>query len=209
MIYKKNFLKNVILRVDFDNIDLVGLKNFFQKIVKQFPISEEEQGEEGTINFNFKTKELKQESSAFTSWNLFNKKRTIKIKISPSYLIAEYSNYKDSLELLSSIKTVNNFLDSFKIKTINRLGLRYINEIKLDSKDPLDWGNFINKKLLGLIDFAQSNEKIIARSMGFLVIKEDFGDINFNYGLWNSSYPSPVMDKVFVLDFDAHSKFPL
>ena len=34
-----------------------------------------------------------------------------------------------------------------------RLGLRYINEIKLSEKSPLDWSDYINPILLGLFSY--------------------------------------------------------
>lgn len=209
MIYKKNFLKKVIFRIDFDKVELGKLKSYLEKISKAFPVIEEEKSEEGVINFDLKTKELKQESTSLISWNIYNKQKTIKIKIHPSFLTIEYFNYKDSSELLANISIAANFLKEFEIKTIKRLGLRYINEIKVEIKDPLDWSTYINDKLLGSIDFIKDNQKKIARAMGFIVFKEDFGDINFNYGLWNSAYPNEISEGIFILDFDGHSKFPL
>ena len=209
MIYKRNFLKSVIFRIDFDKIELGKLKVFLDKISKTFPLIEEEKGEEGTISFDLKTKELKQVSNALTSWNIYNKTKTIRIKIHSSFLTIEYFNYKDSSELLSNIGIIADFLKDFGVKTINRLGLRYINEIKIEGKDPLDWSIYINEKLLGLTSFAIGNKKMVARAMGFIVFKEEFGDINFNYGLWNSAYPSAIAERVFILDFDGYSRFPL
>ena len=209
MIYKRNFLKGVVFRIDFDRIELGKLKIFLDKIGKAFPVIEEEKGEEGTINFDLKTKELKQVSNALISWRIYNKSRTITIKIHPKFFSIEYSNYKNSTELLSNINIASDFIKDFGVKTINRLGLRYINTIKLEEKDPLDWHEYINDKLLSSIDFSLDNKKTIARAMGLIVFKEKFGDISFNYGLWNSAFPGVITDKVFILDFDGHSKFPL
>jgi uncharacterized protein (TIGR04255 family) len=210
MIYKNNFLKMVIFRIDFDKAELGKLKDFAEKINKSFPIIEEKKGEEGIINFNFKTKELQQETSSLTTWNLYNSTKTTKIQIQPRFLTIEQSVYKESSELMSNVDIVVDFIKDFRIQTVNRLGLRYINEIKIeDKKDLLDWVLYINKGLLGSIDFSQKNKKTIARAMGMIVFKEDFGNINFNYGLWNSAYPNAISEKVFILDIDAYSKFPL
>lgn len=209
MVYKKNFLKKVIFRIDFDKIELGLLKSFLEKIKKDFPIVEEEKGEEGIINFDLKTKELKQVSNPLTSWNIYNKNKSIKVKVLPNFLTIEYFKYNSSTELLANVDIVSAFLKNFGVKTLNRVGLRYINEIIIEDKNPLDWKKYINDKLLVSIDFALENTKTIARAMGLIVFKEEFGDINFNYGLWNSSYPSPINEKVFILDFDAYSKFPL
>ena len=207
--YKKNFLTKVVFRIDFDQVELSQLKDFSEKIKKNFPINKEGKGEEGMINFDFKTKELKQNSSSFVVWDFYNKDKTKKIKIHPKFLFIEYTKYKDSKELLKDINIVSSFIEIFKVKTINRMGLRYINEIKLKNEDFLNWNKYIDNKLLGPLNFAVSNKKTIARAMGQIVFKEEFGDINFNYGLWNANYPNEINEKFFVLDFDGYSKFPL
>lgn len=210
MKYKTNFLSKVIFRIDFDKAELGKLGSFAKDIEKDFPIIEEQKGESGVINFNFKTKEYKQEVSPLITWNLFNKDRTIKLQTQPTFLIIEFFKYKDSSELTPNMEIVSKFIKSFNIKTINRLGLRYINEIKIDDKkDLLDWSSYINGDLLGSISYSQKNKKALARAMGGVVFKEDFGNINFNYGLWNSAYPNIVTEKIFVLDIDAYSKFPI
>lgn len=209
MIYKKNFLKKVIFRIDFDKIKLGRLETFLEKIKKDFPIVEKERGEEGVVNINLKTKEFDQASSPITSWNIYNKSKSVKIKVHPKFLTIEYFKYKSSIELLANIEIVLDFLKTFDIATINRMGLRYINEIKVKNENPLDWKKYINDRLLGSINFTLENNKTIARAISYIIFKEEFGDINFHYGLWNSSYPNPISERVFILDFDAHSKFPL
>lgn len=209
-VYKKNFLSKVIFRIDFDKVELGKLGGFTKDVEKNFPINEEKKGESGQINFNFKTKELQQEISPLITWNLYNKERTIKIQIQPNFLTIEFFKYKDSSDLKPNMEIVSKFLSTFGIKTINRLGLRYINEIKIeDKKDLLDWTLYINNELLGSINFSQKNKKAIARAMTGIVFKENFGNINFNYGLWNSAYPNIISEKIFILDIDAYSKFPI
>lgn len=207
--YKKNFLTKVIFRIDFEQAKLGQLKLSTEKFKKEFPINEEERGEEGMVNFDFATKAIKQTSSSIISWNLFNKNRTKKIKIHPRFLFIEYLKYKNSTELLKDINLISGLIKDFEIKTINRLGLRYINEIKLENKDFLNWNNYINDHLLGSLKFVTDKKKSIARVMGQIVVKEENNNINFNYGIWNSNYPNEVNEKIFILDFDGYSKFPL
>ncbi|MDP2918129.1 MAG: TIGR04255 family protein [bacterium] len=207
--YKKNFLTKVIFRIDFEQAKISQLKSFLEKFKKEFPISEEERGEEGMINFDFATKEIKQASSPIISWNYFNKNRTKKIKIYPRFLFIEYLKYKNSTELLKDINLVSSFIKNFEIKTINRLGIRYINEIKLEDKNFLNWNNYISDHLLGLLNFAIDKKKSVARAMGQVEFKEENSNINFNFGMWNSNYPNEVNEKIFILDFDCYSKFPL
>ena len=207
--YKKNFLTKVVFRIDFNQIKLGQLKYFSEKIEKRFPINEEEKGEEGVIDFDFKTKKVKQISSPVSTWVFYNKTRIKKIKVHPRFLLLEYNKYKDSTELLKDIKYIENFIHDFKIKTINKMGLRYVNEIELSGHDFLSWKKYINNKLIGSLSFATNNKKKLARFMSLIILKEEFGDINFNYGLWNSNYPNEINERKFILDFDGRSRFPL
>lgn len=207
--YKRNFLTKVILRIDFEQAKLSGLKLFAEKFSKEFPTIEEETAEESMVNFNFLTKKIKQEANVVSSWNLFNKSHTKKIKIHPKFLFIEYQKYKNSDELVKDVNIVSDFIKTFEIKSINRLGLRYINEIRLENKNLLNWDNYINDYLLGALKFATYIKKGASRAMGQIELKEENSNINFNYGMWNSNYPNEINEKIFILDFDGYSKFPL
>jgi len=208
--YKRNFLSRVIFRIDFEQAQLSQIKSFTEKFKKEFSISEEERGEEGIMKFDFATKEItKQESSPITSWNLFDKNRSKHIKIDTRFLYIEYFKYKKLTGLLKDLNLVSDFIQDFEIKTINRLGLRYVNEIKLKDKDFLDWKSHINNHLIGSFNFAISQKKSVARAMGQIIFKEKNCNINFNFGTWNSNFPNEINEKTFILDYDCYSKFPL
>lgn len=207
--YKRNFLAKVIFRIDFDQITLNQLEMFSEKIKDVFPITEEKKGEEGKVEFNVKTKEFKQTSNPVTTWFFYNEKKTKKIALNSNFLFIEYDKYKNSAELLKDIGFIQSFIEDFNIKTINRMGLRYVNEIKLENKDFLNWNKYINEELIGTLNFATNNKKVLARAMGQMILKEKSSNISFNYGLWNSNFPSEINEKIFVLDFDSYSKFPL
>lgn len=207
--YKKNFLTKVIFKISFEQAKLSQLKSSIENLKKEFPFAEEERGEEGMFNFDLVTKAFKQVSTSVISWNLFNETRTKKIKINPKFLFIEYSKYKNSTELLEDINRVSTLIKELEIKTISKLNLRYINEIKLVNKNFLDWNNYINDYLLGSLNFVINKNKNIARAMGSIIFKEENSNIIFNYGIWNPNYPNEINEKIFILDFDEYSKFPL
>lgn len=207
--YKKNYLTKVVFRIDFRQIGLGRLKTFAETLKKDFPILEEGKGEEGRIDFDLKTKEVKQISNFITQWVFYNKSRSKKIHVHPRFLHVEYSKYKNSGELVSDVQYIVEFIKHFEIKTIDRVGLRYINEVNLSGTDFLSWDGYIDTKLTSSLEFAHKGNGKISRSMGQIIFKEDFGQINFNYGLWNPNYPNEISEKKFILDFDARSKFPL
>jgi len=209
--YKTNFLKKVVLRLDFEQAQLSQLPKLLKEenFKKYFPIGGEKKGEEGMIDIDFKTKKVNQVSNPITTWEFRNEKDTKKFIIHPRFLVVEYKEYSDSKELLIHTSIVSNFIKNFDIKTINRLGLRYVNEIVLQGKDFLSWDEYIDEKLLGSLKFAISNKKILSRAMSTMVFKEENNNINFSYGIWNSNYPAEIREKIFILDFDASSKYPI
>lgn len=207
--YNKNFLTKVGFRIDYNSIELGKLQEFAERIQPNFPIMEAEAGEEGMIDIDLVKKEVKQNITPILSWNFFNNERTKRIKIHPRYFVIEYNIYRNSEELMSDIKQVLIFIDDFDVKVVNRASLQYTNEIRLSGSDFLSWGNYINSDLLGQLKFITDSGQKIARSMGNVIIKEDFGDINLNYGLWNSNFPNEVNEKVFILDFNGYSRFPI
>lgn len=207
--YKTNFLSNVIFRIDFDQVEFGKLEEFTNKIKADFPILEIEAGEEGLLSFDFASKEMKQNLTPIKVWTLYDGEKKKKIKIHPRYFIIEYGKYNNSQELLSDVKIGAEFIKEFGVRTINRAGLRYINEINVDDKEFLKWDDYIDEDLIGSLKFIEKNSKKAARSMTNIVVKENFGDINVNYGLWNSNFPNEINEKIFILDFDGYSKFPL
>lgn len=208
--YKSNYLSNVIFRIDFDQVELSPIKEFSKKIAESFPISEESKIKEGTFNFDLSNDRIEQKIIPMTAWVFHNKSRNKKIEIHPKDLVIEYSEYTNSKELLKDIDLVSTFIADFKVTTINRLGLRYVNEINLEEKEYLDWTKYISEDLLGTLKFALRNRKTLSRAMGQICIKEkEDVNININYGIWNQNFPNEIIEKTFVLDFDAYSRFPI
>lgn len=92
--------------------------------------------------------------------------------------------------------------DLYPIKIINRVGLRYINQIKIESGDPIDWNGLIHPSLFSVQREFISRENGLLRSMHYLELKEEGYNLKFQFGLFNSEYPNPISRKEFVLDYD-------
>ncbi len=204
--YKRNYLSSVIFRLDFfQDIAIGELREYSKKIKSILPIREEKEGVSGMINLDFTSGDVRQASRKISTWLFSNKNKNKKLEVGLNYIYLEYTNhsYKNSLELLSDINAlIFPFLESYEIGTARRVGLRYTNEINLNEKNPLDWSKYINKKLIGGLDFGS---KKIARSMGQVILKEENGDLVFNFGMWNKDYPNQILNKEFILDFDCYS----
>ncbi len=206
--YKRNFLKTVLLRIDYPITSLDFLTKFSKKIQTKFPINE--QVESTGTSVIIRDGKIEQNQQKLIVWNFFDAKKTKKLEIAEDHLFIEYSKYKNSEELLTDVKdVVNDFIELSKIESINRIGLRYTNEIDLkEIKEVIDWSKYFNKNLLGSIFFGGRTKPKLARAIGRLVIKESIADINFTFGIWNSDFPNANVRKEFMLDFDCYSRLP-
>lgn len=206
--YKTNFITKVVFRLDFpENIAIGSLDSFANEIKHIFPIKEEREGQTGFVELNFNSGEVNHATEKMSSWMFQNENRTKRLVVNMKFMVLEYGVYNDFNELTQDISDVIiRFLFSFNVKIISRIQLQFINEIKLQEADQLDWTKYINKNLISSLDFCKENKKKLARSMGQLVIKEEYGDLGFAYGIWNSEYPNEVNRKEFVLDFNCVSK---
>jgi len=94
----------------------------------------------------------------------------------------------------------------YPVKIANRIGLRYINQVYLDSGDPLDWTNLINPILVSISEQFVESKDTIMRSMHFLEVGEEDYSLKFQFGLFNSECPGYINRKEFVLDYDCASR---
>lgn len=213
MKYKRNFLKEVIFRIDFISpiqITQLQLKDFTYRVGDVFLPFRKEEAEEARIDIDGDTKEIKHSIQKITSWVLKNESKTKTITFSNGSFFIHYETYSDSKELLGDVENVVKvFIEIFEVKELKRLGLRYCNEISLNEKDVLNWNKYINNDLLGALNVAIGKSKVVARAMNLLVFKEEQAVVNFNYGIWNKNFPDEINEKTFLLDYDCYSPLPL
>lgn len=90
---------------------------------------------------------------------------------------------------------------------IRRLGMRYINEIKLPDADAGPglgadfWEHYVNPFLLGGLRFA-ANAGALARHMCTTELNYGTDRATIRYGIFNGDYPKPIRRREFVLDVD-------
>lgn len=203
--YRKDFLKKVLCRADFDTplkIEEGGPPDDLYKVVKlRFPIPEIQNliGKELTIGPGIpKEKEFHKKE-----WFYHGKDREKYLKVTPEFLVIEYTKYdyfeKMEEDFLSSIDALYKSFPNMKLK---RLGIRYIDSIELESEpDPTDWKKYFSDEITKNIDIA-TDKSTLARA--FSVIEFNYGDafLKFQYGIFNSDYPATIKKKAFVLDYD-------
>ena len=83
---------------------------------------------------------------------------------------------------------------------------RFINEINLATGDPLDWSGFIDASVLkATLGVECPTGHAWARSMHELHWRDEDHRLAFRFGIHNSDFPSPVVKRVFILDYDCVS----
>jgi len=204
-VYESHFLTNVIFRVDFPKIlELTEQKppsKLQEKISENYPIVNEVKGEFQKYQFkqtlNFVDAEKK------VSWEFSNKEKTKRVFIDSDFVFIEYLKYEHFDDLFQDVKMIlETFIDLYPVKITKRVGLRYINQIKIESGDSTDWNNLIHPSLFSVSREFISNKHEILRSMHYLELKEEECDLKFQFGLFNSEYPNPISRKEFILDYD-------
>ncbi len=204
--YPKNFITQVIARVDFQPI--LKLKNeepyeFQEALREEFPRFEKKESididlpmkpEEGFPSFPEK----------IPTWRFINKDQTDKISLNYKVIIFSSNKYTNFESFFPKVELMFESFDKiYHPGIINRIGLRFINEIKLKG-NPLDWGGYINKNLYSIINAFP--ELSISRAMSQLHINREDHKIIFQFGIYNSEYPNTISQKEFILDYDCSSK---
>lgn len=209
--YKKNFLTDVIFRVDFPIVlDIVENtpKEFQNKIMNDFPILEPIQ--QFGVRIEKKDSDINTFTANKTTWRFLSPNKNHIVELDSEFLAVVYKNYDNFTNFKKTVsKIVKTFIQLYPKLAINRLGLRYINQIQLEETDFFVWQDYINKSLITNLDFFE-NKNDLRRAMQVYEIKpEDEVNMNIQCGIFNSSFPAPVNKKEFALDYDCYTKTQL
>ena len=203
IVYEKNFLKNVIFRVDFllDEKEFDNLMNkaTLDEIKRRFEILEPLQTNTNfMVDVNTNTINANQNES---KKYIFRKKQgNAALIIDSQSIVIDYTKYLNAEMLLEDIKLLN-FI--FAKISISRIGLRYINYIEPTGFGEIDWDKYIHNSIRESqkIDFGGS----LLQSINVTDIKYDDYIIKFQSGIHNQNFPADRVKDAYVLDFDAFS----
>jgi len=205
--YKRNFLKQVIARIDFatplQSLTEGPPKSIIEAIKSQFPVAEQKkQVVQQVLVSDAEVQRARQETF---QWFYHSKDRDKSAYIGPDAMYVEYKKYERFEFLQDDFLTVTNALfDTFPDLHARRLGLRYIDNIEfVQEKNPTDWSKYLHENLLAAFRLAEDASTI---SRAFHTLEFNFGDMNirFQYGMPNPDFPAPIKKKLFTLDFDAY-----
>ncbi len=209
--YKKNYLKQVIFRLDFESTELTNFEEYRQLAGDLFDDISKKKGKVGNFEFQVDSGEVINSVEEIDVWHFLNTTNGNRLEIGPSYLVLEYFSYKDSSAIKDYIsKMCIKFLNDHSVKQLIRMGLRYINNLEFDSVRKLqDWKAYISSDLLVVHEFIGSKDRVPLRILNQFEYKTDSCSAIFKYGIWNDKYPSPILRSSYILDIDCYTPRPV
>lgn len=203
----RNFLKNVILKVDFLGelkLSQQAVDSFKRVISDDFPEVEprEQISVQMTMDQSQRTTREKR-TKVFFYHNIASKNS---ISLEPDAIVIDikkYTNYDEFKRLVQKI--IQNLETENPSVKVSRVGLRYVNQITLSEGHPLEWTGFIKEPLISSINFVEKQNEL-SRLIGIIELNRSEYSIKFQYGLFNSEYPNPIAKKEFLLDYDCYSR---
>jgi len=210
--YKKNLLDKVIVRIDFVNKISSLNSQLPDDIIKEaknsnFPIIEPAESILYDIQIKASDNKERQESKKILEWNFYEKNREKQLHINWENMFIVFNKYNSFKELKDNfILIAKKLFEKYPTELqVKRLGLRYINNLEVSTKNLFNWKPYLNKSLLSIFEIAEE-KKQIARAFHNLEI--NYGDflLRLQYGMNNPDYPAPIKRKIFILDFDAYSQ---
>jgi len=208
--YKKNFLKEVVARVDFLN-PLPGIETALPRAVSEvalrvFAIAEPREAVQREVQIG--PQGVTQTESRFTEWHFHGKDRTKTLTLGRQVALVQYKKY-ETYELVKGefIQVLDALSGHFEGIQPSRVGLRYVNSIELNEPNPLDWSAYIGPRLLSLFSFPQEADRTaLSRVFHNLELSFDAFNLRYRLGMHNPDYPARIRQKVFVLDLDAYTQ---
>lgn len=209
--YKGNFLKQVIAKIDFLS-PIPQLKDELTPIIgdvskQYFPIPEPTQvtGHQMKLQLGPEKPIFEESKEQLTQWHFYGKEREKHLLVTQSFMFIEFLRY-DSFENFSRhfLSITDALFSAFKHLQVKRLGLRYINNIKVSGTNLFSWHAYLNRNLLSIFKIPPDNTKI-TRALHNLEL--NYGDytLKYQYGMHNPDYPASIRQKIFVLDYDAYT----
>ena len=202
-----NFLRQVILRVDFlGEIDrsqqvLDDIKRAVSDILPDFE-TRDIVSVEMTIDQSQKTTEERR----YKAFSLRNNTTNNSLVIEPSAIIFDLKKYNNYEELKGLVqRVIRNLGEQTPSIKVSKIGLRYINQIIIDDGDPFDWTKLIKEPLICSLDFIKDRSEL-SRSVGVMELNKSDYYVRFQYGWFNSEFPNPIAKKEFLLDYDCYLK---
>ncbi len=207
--YKKNYIKEVIARLDFLNNQSDFEKGlpieFLEKIKSRFPIAETSSGVVNNIQVS--DTEVVKSQEKYTEWIFHGINREKSIKVSPKYIVVSLNKYYNNDDFLNDFTAPINLLLKEPSIQIQRTGIRFINVFDDFINEYSDISNYFAPMISASFNSLYKSESC---SRNLLITEYLLNDIKMRMqsGIFNQNYPSIVTKKDFIIDIDAFIDFP-
>jgi uncharacterized protein (TIGR04255 family) len=208
--YKKNFLKNVIARVDLLTpllgVDATLVPALGDLAVEDFPIPEPRDAFRREVQISAAEVKSTQEER-FKEWRFHGRERTKTLTISQHAVFVEYTSYQ-AYELVKRefVRVLDRIAELFPGVKSSRVGLRYVNLIEFKEVQPMEWSAYLAPQLLSIFQFPLGDDRLaLSRALHNIELAFDAFNLRYIAGMHNPDYPARIRQKIFVLDLDAYA----
>ena len=205
--FKKNYLQEIIFKVDFRNIsDLIGTDanpDKFVNIIKKEFNKSKGIAQQNKVELSVENPEI-ENIEQNNIWAYTTKDESKFIELSMNHIAISYdgTKYKTHKELINDIELIIEVLKEYGVPTVNKIGLRYINEIS-PKIEISNWDKWINPKLHNFNPINTNLELMRALTQSEYQINGY--NLDFTYGQFNLNYPNTEINNDFVLDYDCYT----
>jgi uncharacterized protein (TIGR04255 family) len=210
--YRTNYLKKVIAKIDFEPAQRLLPKHPPSRVKAllktTYPYRDLANIREQRIEVRHEGRAISQTQTTTTEvlqWDFKDRKRERTISLNEKFVAITYATYTCFEDLIGELMPVVDAYLHQAERRINRIGLRYVNQIEFDDgTPPTNWTTYLSPNLLVGFDLADDPKTI---SRAFNVLEFNYGDdmsMRFQFGMPNPEYPAPISRKFFVLDWDAY-----
>ena len=213
--YKTNYITQVLIRADFvqGSCPMVGAPDdTLLSLLTEYPLRSAVNRAKNEIRLE-KTPQGPVKNTRtiqFAEHNFFTADKSRHVALCSEYTFLECRRYEDYGSLREEFLALTDALAAkFPALAVSRLGMRYINEIKLpNAADGTGlgadfWKDYVNELLLGGLRFA-ANDGALARQMNSTELNYGSDRATIKYGIFNTEYPKPNRRREFVLDIDTY-----
>lgn len=210
-VYKRNYISNFLIRLDLGtNLEEGKYDDILKLLTNDFPIMEKLDIQNRNILIN-KDSDIPEPilSDPETKIRnvLYNADRNERITISSDTIIYETLKYTSFSKIKPVLeKIILSLKDDYNIKAFNRIGLRYVNLIKLpvkEKRDIFEWAGYINTNLLFSNNFIKYEDILQQlQTVEFKLDNENDLLCRLQYGIPNRNMPADLMEKIFLIDID-------
>ncbi|HLA78146.1 MAG TPA: TIGR04255 family protein [Vicinamibacteria bacterium] len=208
--YRRNFLKEVIARVDFlsplPGVEAALPPRLTEVAVGAFPIPEPREAVQRAVEIG--PQGVQSSEERFKEWLFHGKERTKTLTIGRQVVLVQHRTYQ-TYELVKAefLAVLDRVAELFPGAQPSRVGLRYVNTIELTEANPADWSAYLAPQLLALFQFPpEADRPALSRVFHNLELALETFNLRYRFGMHNPDYPARIRQKVFVLDLDAYTQ---